>query len=68
MVRHYDRVNFKTTVPIRPFKTKWLEGLTIFYHLLFLNPSHAARLSLTDRGHQAAEFVRISQQPSCRPC
>ena len=33
VVRRYDLVNFKTTVPIRPVKTKRLEGMTIFYHL-----------------------------------
>ena len=37
VVRRYDRVNFKTTVPIRPVKTKRLEGLTIFYHSIFKN-------------------------------
>ena len=29
VVRRYDRVEFKTTVPIRPVKTKRLQGMTI---------------------------------------
>ena len=64
LVRRYDRVNFKTTVPIRPVKTKRLEGLTIFYHLLFLqNRPIPLVLSLTEgRGLKEVEFVRISQE------
>ena len=60
VVRRYDKVNFKTTVPIRPFKTKWLEGMTILYRLS--NRLMPSVVSLTDRGLRQQEFDRISQQ------
>lgn len=60
MVRRYDNVNFKTTLPIQPFKTKWLEGMMIHYHVSnLLIPSI---ISLTDRTIRQQEFDRISQQ------
>jgi hypothetical protein len=61
VVRRYDLVNFKTTVPIRPFKTKRLEGLTVFYQLQ--KSSTPLVLSLTEgRGLRDDEFIRICQQ------
>ena len=63
VVRHYDKVNFKTTLPMRPFKTKWLEGMTILLRLS--NQPLPTVVSLTDRAIRQQEFARISQQPSC---
>ena len=60
VVRHYDRVNFKTTLPMRPFKTKWLEGMTILLRLS--NQPLPTVVSLTDRAIRQQEFARISQQ------
>jgi hypothetical protein len=61
VVRRYDLVNFKTTVPIRPFKTKRLEGMTIFYQLQ--KSSTPLVLSMTEgRGLRDDEFIRICQQ------
>ena len=60
VVRRYDKVNFKTTLPIRPFKTKWLEGMTILYRLS--NRLMPTVVSLTDRVIRQQEFERISQQ------
>ncbi len=60
VVRRYDRVEFKTTVPIRPIKTKRLQGMTILYHLQKTIP---LVLSLTDgRGLREDEYKRISQE------
>ena len=33
VVRRYDRANFRSTVDVRPLKTRLLEGLTILYRL-----------------------------------
>lgn len=33
VVRHYDKVNFKTSLDIPRYKTKLLEGLTVLYRL-----------------------------------
>jgi hypothetical protein len=60
VVRRYDRVNFKTTLAIRPFKTKWLEGLTILYRLS--NRSMPLVVSMNDRVIRQQEFERITQQ------
>jgi hypothetical protein len=59
-VRRYDRVNFKTTLPIQPFKTKFLEGLMILYRLS--NRSTPLVASLSDRVLRQQEFERINQQ------
>jgi hypothetical protein len=60
VVRHYDRVNFRTTLPIRPFKTKWLEGMTILYRLS--SRYMPTVVSLSDRTIRQQEFQRISEQ------
>jgi hypothetical protein len=60
VVRHYDTVKFKTTLPIQPFRTKWLEGLTILYRLS--NRSMPLVLSMSDRVIRQQEFERITQQ------
>jgi hypothetical protein len=60
VVRSYDGVNFKTTLPIRPFKTKWLEGLKILYRLS--NRSEVQLVSMGDRVIRQQEFERINQQ------
>lgn len=61
LVRRYDRVNLKTTLPLRPFKDRWLEGLTIWYRIRpNLNPEV---LCLTpDRRLRQQEYERIIQQ------
>ena len=46
VVRRYDEVDYKTTLPIRPVKTKLVEGMTILYQLQKNRPTGA----LLDRG------------------
>jgi hypothetical protein len=60
MVRRYDKANFKTTVQIRPYKKKMLEGLTILYTLQ-RRPTPQV-LCLTGGPLRDTEYLVISQQ------
>ena len=60
VVRRYDKSNFRTTVDVRPFKTKWLDGLTILYRLQ--NRMMPQVQSLSSRMLRQQEYEMISQQ------
>ncbi|MGC8643489.1 MAG: hypothetical protein ACP5XB_26835, partial [Isosphaeraceae bacterium] len=60
LIRRYDRASLKSTLEIRPFKTKLLENMTILYRL---QPSVVPEvLSLTGRQMRQAEYNTIVQQ------
>jgi hypothetical protein len=62
VVRRYDRVNFRTTLPIPPSKTKRLEGLTVLYRLQNRAAPLVVSLNQPARTLRQDEYEQISQQ------
>jgi hypothetical protein len=59
VIRRYEKANFKTTVEIRPYKTMFLEGLTVLYRF---QPGRPQVLSLTGRQLREREYASICQE------